>query len=106
MQAEFVACNSILSEFGVLGFEGSLLLILLSLLISSSLSLLVGYSLENPNTLVLWEAQFGDFVNGAQIMIDQFISAGEDKWLRFIITIMITINIFIIITYLLIDKVV
>lgn len=63
VQAPVIISNSSLSEFGVCGFEA-------------------GYSMENPKSLVMWEAQFGDFCNGAQVIFDQFLASAESKWIR------------------------
>lgn len=63
-QGKFMIYNSLLSEYGVLGFE-------------------FGYAMTNPHALVIWEAQFGDFANGTQVIIDQFVTASETKWDRF-----------------------
>ena len=62
-QGEFHIYNSLLSEYGAMGFE-------------------YGYAMANPNALVVWEAQFGDFANGAQVMVDQFLTSAETKWQR------------------------
>lgn len=62
-QAPYTVCNSSLSEYGVLGFD-------------------LGFSMSNPHALIMWEAQFGDFFNTAQAIIDQCIASGQAKWIR------------------------
>ena len=68
-QAQYSVCNSSLSEYGVLGFE-------------------LGFSMTNPNALIIWEAQFGDFANTAQCIIDQFVSSGQVEYFIFSVNVL------------------